>query len=229
MKDQHEKAEKIRQKLISAFTDRATTARDKAIAAFAETGAPQLFLDADLVLKELTGIHQYVLDGCLKGIPTLRPFTISLIKRMLTIPAAFQFDAWVIKEGLTDEEILAFGPFRNDDEYLANFCFAQGDGIAIECHQEHTAQRKILRALGKYVRASAVYAKEIGAAKSAEDWLRAFDIIVRYDERRGSAPYSPVAIERTFAYIAKASSELYVAWMYPQLPTLEELRKEKES
>jgi len=227
--DKHARAEKIRRKLKLAFADRHESARAEAVAAFKETGVPDLFSDADLVLKELVAAHRYILSGCLDGIPRLRPFTISLVKRMLTSAAFFKYDAWALKAKMTDDEVLKYGDFRDEDAYLVNFCFDRGNGSVVERRREHVAQIKVLRALSDYVRASAAYAKEIGAKKAAETWLRAFDIILHYEPEERSIPYSSEEMEQVFAYIAEAVSQLYVAWMYPQLPTLEELRKEAEA
>jgi len=227
--DKHARAEKIRQKLKFAFADRHETARAEAVAAFKETGVPDLFSDADLILDELASVRRYTLNGCPDGIPKLRPFSVSLVKRMLTSAAFFTYDAWALNVKMTDDEVLKYGDFRDEDAYLVNFCFDHGNGSVVECRREHVAQRKVLRALSDYVRTSAAYAKEIGAKKSAETWLRAFDIVLRYEPKETRIPYSGEEMDQVFAYIAEAASELYVAWMYPQLPTLEQLRKEAEA
>lgn len=219
------RADEVRRKISEALAARHLEARAGAVEAFRETGVPELFRDADLVLKELTGIRRYILDGCKRGIPRLRPFTISLIKRMLTVRASFSYDAWLMDKGLSDEEILQQGDFRDEDAYLANFCVAKGNGMVIEARKEHVAQQKVLKSLADYVKAAACYAKELKAVKATELWIKAFGILVSYDSK-APVPYTVAKMEEVFSYVALAADETYVAWMYPQLPTLAELRKE---
>ena len=225
MKGEKGKAKKIREQIDAAFAKRHAAARAAAVEAFEATGVPELFQDADLVLKELEGIRQYVLSGSPNGIPRLQTFTVSLIKRMLTSCGSFQYEAWVVKENMSDEEILAFGKFRDDDAYLANFCFDGGDGKIVEKLKAHVLQRKVQVALAKYVKTAAAHAKELKAEAAVNLWLRAYEILILYNPK-AKMPYQPSDMERAFAYVDEAATETYVAWMRPQLPTLAQLRKE---
>ena len=219
------KAQEIREQIAVAFAKRHAAARVAAVEVFEATGVPELFQDADLVLKELEGICRYVLSGCPNGIPRLQPFTASLIKRMLTSCASFQYEAWVTKGDMSDGEILSFGGFRDDDTYLANFCFDGGDGKIVEKRKTHALQRKVQAAFAQYVKIAAAYAKELKADKAVNLWLRAYEILILYDPK-AKVPYLASDMENAFTYIDDASTETYVAWMIPQLPTLAQFRKE---
>ena len=222
------RADEVRRKISEALAARHLEARAGAVEAFRETGVSELFRDADLVLKELDGVCQYLLAGCKDGIPRLQSFTVSLIKRMLTSCASFQYEAWVMKEGMTDEEILSFGDFRDDDDYFFNFCFEHGEGTIVEKRKADVLQRKVQVVFAKYVKIAAAYAKGLKADKAVNLWLRAYEILILYNPR-DKAPYRPEEMERAFAYIDEASTETYVAWMCPRLPTMAQLRKEAKA
>lgn len=221
-------ADTIRQKINLAFAKRHAAARAAAVGAFEETGVPELFQDADLVVKELDGIRRYLLAGCPDGVPRPQSFTIGLIKRMLTSCAQFQYEAWVVKKGLSDETILSFGDFRDEDSYLFNFCFEGGQGTIVEKRKAHVRQRKVQKSFADYVKTAAVYAKEIKADKAVNLWLRAYEILVLYNPE-DKVPYRPEAMEKVFAYIDEASTETYVAWMCQRLPTMEQFCKETKA
>ena len=222
------KAQEIREQIAVAFAKRHAAARVAAVEVFEATGVPELFQDADLVLKELEGICRYVLSGCPNGIPRLQPFTASLIKRMLTSCASFQYEAWVTKGDMSDGEILSFGGFRDDDTYLANFCFDDGNGQLVENRKEHVLQRKVQKALAEYVKVAAAHAKELKAGKAVNLWLRAYEILILHNSK-AQAPYLLADLEKAFAYVDEAATETYVAWMSLQLPTLAQLRKETKA
>lgn len=222
------KAQEIRKQIAAAFAKRHAATRAAAEEAFEATGVPELFQDADFVLKELEGIRRYLLSGCPDGIPRLQLFTVSLIKRMLTSCARFQYDAWVVKGDMSDEEVLSFGDFRDDDEYLANFCFDGGDGKIVEKGKSHVQQRKVQVALAQYVKTAAAYAKELKAGKAVNLWLRAYEILILHNSK-AQAPYLLADLEKAFAYVDEAATETYVAWMSLQLPTLAQLRKETKA
>ena len=227
MKNLTKKAQRIREQVAAAFAKRHAAARESAVAAFEASGVPELFQDADLVLKELKDIRRYVLTGCPNGIPRLQLFTVTLIKRMLTACASFRYEAWVMKT-MADEEVMAWGDFRDEDSYLAKFCFDDGNGMLVEKGKEHVLQRKVQRALAEYVKTAAAHAKELRADKAVNLWLRAYEILILCNPK-DKAPYRLEAMEKAFGYADEAATETYVAWMSPQLPTLAQLRKEAKA
>lgn len=226
-KDLTKKAQQIREQVAVALGNRHAASRESAVAAFAATGVPELFQDADLVLKELKDIRRYVLTGCPDGIPRLQLFTVTLIKRMLTAFASFRYEAWVMKT-MTDGEVVALGDFRDDDSYLAKFCFDDGNGQLVENRKEHVLQRKVQKALAEYVKVAAAHAKELKAGKAVNLWLRAYEILILHNSKV-QAPYLLADLEKAFAYVDEAATETYVAWMSLQLPTLAQLRKETKA
>lgn len=164
-----------------------------------------------------------MLDGCKQGIPRIRPYTESLIRRMLTVYAAFQYEVWAYNDKLTDEELLKLGMPTDDEESLVRYCrLSANDAVAIEKRKCHTAQQKVIKAFFNYVKASATFAKEIKSEKGVDRWVRAFAIVVRYDKDAEQPPYTTAAMDEVFSLISQANDETYVTWMIPELPTLAE-------
>lgn len=218
----------LRNRIKEAIKRRFDKARCSATDRFVASGVPELFENVDIVLNELAKATSYILtENCRVGTPKIHKLTCSLIHNMLTVASAFKFEAWVFDEKMTDDEIGKFGEFRDDDDYLVNFCVDLGDdGYAFEKRHEHTAQIKLCKALAEYVKVSASFAKEIGAKKAADLWLHAFCILIRLQDKGVVAPYANEDMDKVFSYIDEAETETHVAWMYQQLPTMETLRKE---